>query len=326
MQRRQPAPYQRAQPKHPSGPSPFGLCSPPTPDQEPHTPIQENAFPSKLQPYTSHAPYSPQIPQALAYPQRVILPSYSTQALKTFAPQQMAYTPDAAMVPIRSLQSEKSFVARRTVRVADMKAFPDKRDSSKQQWLLSFTIKDDFDTIDVKVWQKTRESMDTYSQISLNQVVHIWTDDVKINTKPSMGNHAASAQATSSPLCLNLSEGKVGHRIDFGCKAEMATLFRTALGANAGGVVHSVIIKSKHGPVAKTPLTVFDAQGQEASLTLWGETMGTMVQNWVPFTTTLILSGAQVSMYGLKPQITVGFNTHIQVDPVCKNVEASDCR
>lgn len=43
-------------------------------------------------------------------PQQYYLPSYSAQALKTFAPQQMAYTPDAAMVPIQSLQPVKSFV------------------------------------------------------------------------------------------------------------------------------------------------------------------------------------------------------------------------
>jgi hypothetical protein len=43
-------------------------------------------------------------------PQIPIMPSYSNQALKTFAPEQMTYVPDACMVPIRSLQPGKVFV------------------------------------------------------------------------------------------------------------------------------------------------------------------------------------------------------------------------
>lgn len=49
--------------------------------------------------------------------------------------------------------------------------------------------------------------------------------------------------ATSSPFCLDLSEGKIGHRIDLGSEAEMTTLFKTALGANIGGVVPTISIK-----------------------------------------------------------------------------------
>lgn len=62
----------------------------------------------KFQPYSR---YRAQIPPAPPHvPQQHSPPSYSAHALRTFAPQQMAFTPDAAMVPIQSLQPVKSFV------------------------------------------------------------------------------------------------------------------------------------------------------------------------------------------------------------------------
>ncbi|KAG0301464.1 hypothetical protein BGZ98_008336 [Dissophora globulifera] len=232
------------------------------------------------------------------------------------------------MVPIQSLRLEKSFVrvSGRIVRAPEVKAFPDRGDSQKLRWIQSFTIKDDLDTIDVKFWHKTQDHLDSYSFISLNQVVHIWTDDVKINTSTNSATVGLTARgpATSSPFCLSLSENKIGHRIDLGSEVEMASMFKTALGANAGGIVSCVsikqvlsalqaiggqrfnlvicvkkmvssgIIKSKNGPLIKTLLTVFDAQGQEASM---------------------------VDLYNMQPQIKVGYQTHIQVDPACKNVE-----
>ncbi|KAF9941412.1 hypothetical protein BGZ65_003602 [Modicella reniformis] len=289
------------------------------------------------------------------------------------------------MVPIQSLQPMKSFVVsidahvvhRRTVRPSDVKAFPDKKDPNKQRWLQSFIIKDDHDTIEVKFWHKTQEHLNMYTFISLDQVVHVWSDDIKLNTWSSTSAQTAHPPSTSSSFCLNLSEGRIGHKIDLGNEVEMATLFKTALGANIGGVVPSISIKqaigalnsighqrfnmivctkqvpverihqehqlrlypdliqfivwlqllsptivnSKNGPLKKSLLTVFDAQGQEASLTLWGEAMATAAEKWIPLSTTLLLTGAQVTIYALKPQLTVGFQTHIQVDPACKNVE-----
>ncbi|KAF9953671.1 hypothetical protein BGZ72_005249 [Mortierella alpina] len=263
------------------------------------------------------------------------MPSYSNQALKTFAPEQMAYVPDAW----------------RTIRAPDVKAFPDRKDPSAQRWLQSFTIKDDLETIDVKFWHKSQEHLNVYSNISLDQVIHVWTDEVKLSTKPTSGTLAYSTPSTSSPFVLNLSEGKVGHRIEMGNDMEQTTMFKIALEANAAGVVPSLSIKqvmsalhainnkrfnlvvyvkkmvssgvinTKNGQVMKTVVTVFDAQGQTASLTLWGEAMSSIAEQWVAGNTILILSGAQVSMYGMKPQVTVGFQTHIQVNPVCKNVE-----
>ncbi|KAF9560085.1 hypothetical protein EC968_006360 [Mortierella alpina] len=282
---------------------------------------------------TACAPASP-------VPQIPTMPSYSNQALKTFAPEQMAYVPDACMVPIRSLQPGKVFV-----RVSDRK------DPSSQRWLQSFTIKDDLETIDVKFWHKSQEHLNAYSNIALDQVLHVWTDEVKLSTKPASGNLASSAPSTSSPFVLNLSEGKVGHRIEMGNDMEQATAFKVALEANAAGVVPSLSIKqvmsalhainnkrfnlvvcmkkmvssgvinTKNGQMMKTVVSIFDAQGQTASLTLWGEPMSSITQQWIPGKTILILSGAQVSMYAMKPQITVGFQTHIQVNPICKNVE-----
>jgi hypothetical protein len=35
----------------------------------------------------------------------------------------------------------------------------------------------------------------------------------------------------------------------------------------------------------------------------------------------LVITGAQASMYSMKPQITIGYQAHIQVDPICKNIE-----
>jgi hypothetical protein len=35
----------------------------------------------------------------------------------------------------------------------------------------------------------------------------------------------------------------------------------------------------------------------------------------------VILTGAQVGTYASKPQITAGYQTHIQVNPECKNID-----
>ncbi|KAI1293284.1 hypothetical protein EDD11_008449 [Mortierella claussenii] len=266
----------------------------------------------------------------------------------------MAFTPDANIVSIRNLQPEKAFVrvSGRTVRTSDVKAFTDKRDGNKQRWIQSFTIKDNMDTIEVKLWHKSPEHVDSYSHISLDQVVHVFTDDVKLNLKPSSRGQASNiAPISSSSLCLNLSEGKLGHKIVLGDEREMATLFKTALNSNMSGVVPSVSIKqimgtlntsknkcfnlvvcvkklvssnmisTKRGPAIKTLLTVFDAQGQESSLTLWGESMACTAKQWVPFVTSLILTAPQIGVYASKLQISVGYQTLIQVDPQCKNVE-----
>jgi len=53
--------------------------------------------------------------------------------------------------------------------------------------------------------------------------------------------------ATSSPFCLDLNEGKIGHRIELGSEVEAATMFRTALGVNFGGVVPTLSIKQVVG-------------------------------------------------------------------------------
>ncbi|KAF9119937.1 hypothetical protein BGW39_011797 [Mortierella sp. 14UC] len=313
-----------------------------------------------VQPYSNYASTSPPTPQPGAFQpysqqQRPAMATYSAQAMKTFAPEQQfsAVTPEAAMVPIRSLQQERAFVrvSGRTVRAPDVKAFPNKWDSTKQTWLMSFTIKDDFDTIEVKFWHKTQEHLGRYAHITLDQVVHIITDEVKMNTKPYGGTRTQFTYipSTSSMFHLSLSEGKVGHKIEDGSDYENETLYKGALGANLGGVIQAVSIKqvfnslssfrsqrinlaicvkklvssgminSKNGPIVKTCYTVFDTHGQEASLTMWGETMAAISQSWIPQTT--IISGAQVSIYSNKPQITIGYQAHIQVDPICKNIE-----
>ncbi|KAI8355465.1 hypothetical protein B0O80DRAFT_528664 [Mortierella sp. GBAus27b] len=349
MQNHQQMSYRASEPRADSGPR--CIQPPPTPyDQGHQVPIWDHP-PRTCQPC---APYKAQVPSAQAHvPHQHCPPSYSAHALKTFAPQQMAYTPDAAMVPIHSLQPVKSFVrvSGRTVRALDVKAFSDKRDSGKQKWIQTFIIKDDHGTIEVKLWHKSKEHLDAYAFISLDQVVHVWTDEVKINTRPVTGSQTSNMPVTSSPFCLELTEGKVGHRVDLGSEAEMESLFKSALGINIGGVVPTISIKqvigalgsignqrfnmiicikqmisssvinSKNGPLKKTLLTVFDAQGQEASLTLWGDRMAVESEKWVPLSTVLLLTGPQVTLFGLKPQITVGYQTHIQVDPACKNVE-----
>ncbi|KAG0312641.1 hypothetical protein BGZ99_009359 [Dissophora globulifera] len=309
------------------------------------------SVPAMYHPYSSYGAVPPPV-EVYSTQKQGATPTYSVQALKTFAPRQMSFTPDAAMVPIQSLRLEKSFVrvSGRIVRAPEVKAFPDRGDSQKLRWIQSFTIKDDLDTIDVKFWHKTQDHLDSYSFIFLNQVVHIWTDDVKINTSTNSATVGLTARgpATSSPFCLSLSENKIGHRIDLGSEVEMASMFKTALGANAGGIVSCVsikqvlsalqaiggqrfnlvicvkkmvssgIIKSKNGPLVKTLLTVFDAQGQEASMVMWGDTLASVAQTWVPLSTR-----AQVDLYNMQPQIKVGYQTHIQVDPACKNVEVS---
>ncbi|KAF9349828.1 hypothetical protein BGX26_011915 [Mortierella sp. AD094] len=351
MQRYQVTPYQRYPPRPPvtSGVPPPASAV----DQEHQVPIQRyHVQPQSF--YQPHLPYDPRIPPAPAYSrQRPALPTFSPQALRTFAPQQLNCSPEAHMVPIHCLKPVKSYVrvSGRTVRAPDVKSFTDKRDNNKQRWIQSFTIKDDRGTIEVKIWHKTQEHLDSYSNISLDQVIHVLTDEVKLNTKPSLGSQASGMPTTSSPLHLNLTEGKLGHKIEFGNETEMATLFKTGLDANIAGIVPSVslkqvlgalnsmgnerfnlvvcvkkmvsstVVNSRNGPVTKTLLTVFDAQGQEASLTLWGDSMATTAQQWDPLKTTLILTGAQVGMYAMKPQITIGYQTHVQVNPECKNVE-----
>ncbi|KAF9401390.1 hypothetical protein BGX21_001817 [Mortierella sp. AD011] len=378
MQRHQATPYQRDPPR-----PPVTLGVPPpvsTVDQEHQVPIQRYVQSQSF--YQPRPPYGSGIPSVVAYSRQLpALPTFSPQALKTFAPQQLNCAPDAHMVPIHCLKPVKSYVrvSGRTVRAPDVKSFTDKRDS-KQRWIQSFTIKDDRDTIEVKIWHKTQEHLDSYSNISLDQVIHVLTDEVKLNTKPSFGSQASRMPTTSSPLYLSLTEGKLGHKIEFGNESETTALFKKGLDANIAGIVPSIslkqilgalnsmgnerfslvvcvkkvlnmtcfpvdcfilyetsksniaiapllkmvsstVVNSKNGPVTKTLLTVFDAQGQEASLTLWGDSMATTAQQWDPFKTTLILTGAQVGMYAMKPQITVGYQTHVQVNPECKNVE-----
>ncbi|KAF9205859.1 hypothetical protein BGZ49_003414 [Haplosporangium sp. Z 27] len=350
MQRNQVTPYQRYRPVPPS--ASVGSSANAN-EQEHQVPVRRHNL-QHPSPYRSCTPYGAKFPPVQAYSrQRPAVPTFSAQARKTFVPQQIGYTPDAAMVPIRALQPLKSFVrvSGRTVRASDVKEYIDKKDGNKQRWIQSFTMKDDYDTIEVKIWHKSKEHRDSYAHISLDQVVHVWTDDVKLNTKPSFGNQALGAPTTSSPLLLSLTEGKIGHKIDLGNETEMVTLFKTGLDANIAGIVPSVslkqvlsalnsignerfnlivcvkkmvssaLINTRNGPSTKTLFTVFDAQGQEASLTLWGDCMASVGQQWDPLKTTLILTGAQVSMYALKPQITIGYQTHIQVNPECKNVE-----
>lgn len=79
--------------------------------------------------------------------------------------------------------------------------------------------------------------------------MHVWTDDVKPKSKPSFGNFSPS---TSSPLILTLSEGKAGHKVVPGNDQEQATMFRTALGVNSGGIVGAVHIRNIVDAV-KTP-------------------------------------------------------------------------
>ncbi|KAF9585384.1 hypothetical protein BGW38_002614 [Lunasporangiospora selenospora] len=335
--------------------------------QEKQASVRSSAYPTHVAaPYLRpshanlpHTPYQSSIGKGCSLATKAqsrsslpVVPSYSLHALRTFAPLPMHFTPDAAMVPIQHLQPEKCFVVRRTVRVPEVKSFPDSRDGTKTRWLQWFTIKDDLDTTEVKYWHKTQDHLNLYSDIT---VVHIWTDEVKLKPKQYNsvrgGAPSTSAPSTTSPFFLSLSEGKMGHKIDIGSKDEMDTLFKEALGMNAGGAIPSIsikqaisavdsiksqrfnmavcikkcdsptLVKSKNGPLAKTSLCVFDAQGQEAALTFWGDTMASVAPQWTPYSTVLVLSGAQVSLYATKPQITAGYQTHIQVDPYCKTVE-----
>ncbi|KAG0054922.1 hypothetical protein BGZ83_010047 [Gryganskiella cystojenkinii] len=345
MQQKQPQYYSHARPAPGTVPS-TGISA-----QNRRVPCDQaqDIYTTAAQGQSNFTPYSSNTFQCISQQQQqtMLAPTVSPLALKTFAPQhhQNLVAPPAPQVPIQSLQAGKAMVcvSGRTVRASEIKAFPDKFDTTKQRWLQSFTIKDDFDSIDVKFWHKSQEHLDLYSQITLDQVVHVVTDEVKLNTSP--GPATQSTPSTSSPFLLNLSEGKFGHRIDLGGEEE-SNRFRTALGANAGGTVPSIsirqiisalnsignhrfnlvvcvkeIVKSasivtKNGLTAKTELTVFDAQGGEMSMIIWGELLAKAVQQWIPFT-----SRAQASIYGIKPQITIGFQTHIQIDPICKNVE-----
>lgn len=178
--------------------------------------------------------------------------------------------------------------------------------------------------------------------------MHVWTDDVKSKSKSSFGGNASAPSATSSSLTLTLSEGKSGHKVVPGSEQEQATMFRTALGANSGGVVCAVQVKNiatasknlehqrsnvvicvkkvcdflnqillkttkkslnltsdsvviyiffllqlnptsnintKNGPKARRIITVFDAHGQDAALTLWGDEMCNTADSWTPMET-----------------------------------------
>jgi hypothetical protein len=55
------------------------------------------------------------------------------------------------------------------VRAPDIKVFPNKWDPTKQTWLMSFTIKDDCDTIDVKFWHKTQEHLQRYTHVTVKK-------------------------------------------------------------------------------------------------------------------------------------------------------------
>ncbi|KAF9314760.1 hypothetical protein BG003_003873, partial [Podila horticola] len=312
--------------------------SPPQPYHNTHIlqTVPHTSSPTGTPPYLNYSP----VPGPL--------PTFSAQALQTFAPRQLGVTNDAPMVPIQCLQPERAFVrvSGRTVRPPTVKAIPDKKDSNKVRWLQSFAIKDDLDTIEVTFWHNTREHLEMNSDIALDQVVHVWTDDVKSKSKSSFGGNASAPSATSSSLALTLSEGKSGHKVVPGSEQEQATMFRTALGANSGGVVCAVQVKNiatasknlehqrsnvvicvkklnptsnintKNGPKARRIITVFDAHGQDAALTLWGDEMCNTADSWTPMETS-----PQLSIFAMKSQITVSFQTHIQVNPICKNVE-----
>lgn len=71
----------------------------------------------------------------------------------------------------------------------------------------------------------------------------MWTDDIKLISQPYGGSQSSYVPTTSSPLVLNLGEGKIGHKIEVGSEVEMDTLYKVALGANLGGVIHSIPMK-----------------------------------------------------------------------------------
>lgn len=74
-------------------------------------------------------------------------------------------------------------------------------------------------------------------------MVHVWTDEVKLISQVYGGGQSSYAPTTSSPLVLNLGEGKIGHKIEVGSEIEMETLYKVALGSNLGGVIHSIPMK-----------------------------------------------------------------------------------
>jgi len=75
------------------------------------------------------------------------------------------------------------------------------------------------------------------------------TDEVKLNSNPATGRQAISAPSTSSPFCLNLSEGKFGHTIDVGSDDQQKSMFKHALGANAVGSIPCMPIKQIIGVI-----------------------------------------------------------------------------
>ncbi|KAG0224048.1 hypothetical protein BGW41_005257 [Actinomortierella wolfii] len=217
--------------------------------------------------------------------------------------------------------------------------------------LVSLTIKDEHDTIDVKIWHRSQEHVSHYEWIKLDLVIHVWTDDVKLNTTDTTDTTTVSS--TTSPLVMTLSEGKHGHQIVSGSPEEHRTLFKTALDVNAGGIIQTfnleqlvsagdallhqhrrlhlpllvkrigteTQVRTRFGETYKRTLTMMDGQGREARLTLWGASMSRSAQDWTANETVLVLTAPKVGMYNQMLDISLGFQTHVQVNPACKTVE-----
>ncbi|KAG0269242.1 hypothetical protein DFQ27_004304 [Actinomortierella ambigua] len=256
----------------------------------------------------------------------------------------------AVVVPIGRLEAVRALVVSRTIRVSDPKPFKDKRNPSQTLWTQSLTIKDEHDTIDIKIWHRSQEHVQMYWWLKLDLLIHVWTDDVKLSTTDSMDS--STVPSTTSPLVMAVNEGKHGHQIVLGSPEENGALFRTALGVNAGGIIDSFHldqllgagdslhqqqrpdllvlvqkigvesqVRTRFGEACKRTLDVLDGQGREARLTFWGALMSRSAEDWTANETVLVLTAPKVGVYNQKLDVSVGYQTHVQVNPLCKTVE-----
>ncbi|KAF9973618.1 hypothetical protein BGZ73_003140 [Actinomortierella ambigua] len=258
----------------------------------------------------------------------------------------------AVLVPIGRLEAVQTLVrvSGRTIRVSDPKPYKDKRSPSQTLWVQTLTIKDELDSIDVKIWHRSQDHVNQYWWLKLDLLIHVWTDDVKLNATDSMDG--STVPSTTSPLVMTVSEGKHGHQIVSGSPEENEALFRTALGVNAGGIIQSFhleqllgagdslhqqqrlhlpvlvkkvgvesLVRTRFGETCKRTLVVLDGQGREANLTFWGALTSRSAEDWIANETVLVLTAPKVGMYNQMLDVSVSFQTHVQVNPVCKTVE-----
>ncbi|KAI9299096.1 hypothetical protein K502DRAFT_345516 [Neoconidiobolus thromboides FSU 785] len=85
-----------------------------------------------------------------------------------------------------------------------------------------------------------------------------------------------------------------------------------------GVIMETQIIKTKYGSSNKRTIKVVDQELSTAEITLWGD-LTLMANDWVVFETALLITQPNVDVFRGNIQISIGFNSFIEINPSCIN-------